>query len=132
MQPSDAAVAPYPRLVFVYNADTGFFNLAADTAHKLFSPQTYPCRLCDLTHGVWRMRPEWAQFIQESPVALVFLHRDEFHAQYADWTAEPLPAVWMDGGAGALQLLLDAQALNDLKTLEELKVLCLEKLVQAL
>jgi hypothetical protein len=115
------------QLVFVYNADAGFFNLAADVAHKIFSPATYPCHLCDLTHGVLRMRPEWAQFIQESPVGLVFLHRDEFHAQYAEWRAEPLPAVWMDVGTGTLQLLLDAQTLNAINTLEALKVLCLEK-----
>jgi len=119
------------QLVFVYNADAGFFNLAADVAHKIFSPATYPCHLCDLTHGVLRMRPEWAQFIQESPVGLVFLHRDEFHAQYADWQTEPLPAVWMDVGTGTLQLLLDAQTLNAINTLEALKVFCLEKLVQA-
>ena len=128
MQPSDTGVAQRPRLVFVYNADAGFFNLAVDIAHKLFSPQTYPCRLCDLTHGVWRMRPEWAQFIQESPVELAFLHRDEFHAQYAEWTAEPLPAVWVDGGTGALQVLLDASTLNAAHTLDELKNLCLEQL----
>ncbi len=27
-------------LLFVYNADSGFFNTLADTGHKLFSPTT--------------------------------------------------------------------------------------------
>ena len=39
-------------LLFVYNADSGFFNTLADIGHKLFSPATYPCQLCAITHGV--------------------------------------------------------------------------------
>jgi hypothetical protein len=38
-------------LLFVYNADSGVFNLVTDIAHKIFSPQTYACQLCCITHG---------------------------------------------------------------------------------
>jgi len=38
-----------PRLLFVYNADTGRFNRLADAAHKVLSPQAYQCVLCKVT-----------------------------------------------------------------------------------
>ena len=38
-----------PRLLFVYNADTGLFNALADSAHKILSPQTYQWVLCEVT-----------------------------------------------------------------------------------
>ena len=42
-------------LILVYNADSGFFNALADSAHKLLSPSTYDCRLCALTYGAIQM-----------------------------------------------------------------------------
>lgn len=99
-------------LLFVYNADTGFFNLAADIAHKVFSPSTYPCRLCDLTHGVWRIRPEWEAFVRASPVPMTFLHRDEFRAQYPQWDTTALPAVFFVHAEGTITLHLTAEELD--------------------
>ena len=32
-------------IVFVYNADSGLFNMVTDTAHKMLSPDTYECNL---------------------------------------------------------------------------------------
>ncbi len=48
-----------PTLLFVYNADSGFFNLAADIARKIFSPQTYDCNLCAITHDAFAMKNDW-------------------------------------------------------------------------
>ncbi|MDX2135399.1 MAG: hypothetical protein SFV52_11445 [Saprospiraceae bacterium] len=107
-------------LLFVYNADTGFFNLAADIAHKVFSPSTYPCRLCDLTHGVWRIRPDWEAFVRTSPVPMTFLHRDEFQAQYPQWKSTALPAVFLASPDGVLTLHLTADQLNAIHNLTAL------------
>lgn len=71
-------------LLFVYNADSGLFNLVADIGHKLFSPTTYPCRLCALTHGYLKERDSWRRFVESLPCACRFLHRDQFHAEYPD------------------------------------------------
>ncbi len=107
------------KLLFVYNADTGFFNLAADIAHKIFSPATYPCSLCALTHGVFSVRKEWAEFVQAAPVPLAFLHRNEFVVQYAQLKATPLPAVFRCSTAGDCKLVFSAEELSRLESLEE-------------
>ncbi len=65
-------------LMFVYNADSGMFNTLSDMAHKVFSPRTYSCNLCALTHSTFSMRDEWKEFIESLGVELEFLHRDEF------------------------------------------------------
>jgi hypothetical protein len=70
--------AQQPRLVFVYNADSGLFNTMADIGHKIFSPKTYACDLCALTHGYFSERREWRTFIESLTIPCEFLHRDEY------------------------------------------------------
>lgn len=106
-------------LIFVYNADTGWFNLASDIAHKIFSPATYPCSLCALTHGVFAVRPQWEAFVQKLETAPVFLHRDEFLRTHPDWAETPLPLVLHETDAG-LEILLTAAALNRMQGLNAL------------
>jgi len=83
-----------PVLIFVYNADTGFFNLVSDIAHKMLSPETYACNLCKITHSNFGMREEWKSFFAELDAELEFLHRDEFIKKFRmeDMT---LPAVFV-------------------------------------
>ena len=70
------------KLLFVYNADSGVVNTVKDIGHKLFSPQTYDCFLCSLTHGTFRENSEWKSFRQNSAFEMTFLYRDEFERQY--------------------------------------------------
>lgn len=70
------------KLIFIYNADSGLVNTVKDIGHKLFSPQTYDCLLCSLTHGTFRENPEWKTFREHAESEMVFLHRDEFEQQY--------------------------------------------------
>lgn len=75
------------KLVFVYNANSGKLNALLDSAHKIVSPQTYDCKLCDLTYGIVKEHVEWVRF-RESVIAtnpnlqLEFLHKDEFEKAY--------------------------------------------------
>ena len=81
-----------PHLLFVYNADSGLFNTISDIGHKIFSPQTYDCRLCAITHGYFVERKAWRTFIEALAAECEFLHRDEFRRRYpANDTS--LPAV---------------------------------------
>ena len=66
------------KLIFVYNADSGVFNLLGDMAHKMFSPKTYQCSLCALTHGNFGMRREFSDYLKTLPEPFEFLHADEF------------------------------------------------------
>lgn len=108
-------------LLFVYNADSGRWNAYLDMAHKIFSPSTYPCSLCDLTYGIFKIRPEWDDFVKNAPVPMAFLHRDEFWEQYPAWREWPLPTVLKVGSDGHILPLLGAAELDGLETIEALK-----------
>lgn len=108
-------------LLFVYNADSGLFNTLGDIGHKLFSPSTYPCRLCAITHGYLVERAEWRAFIDSLGVGCEFLHRDQFQERFPG-TAITLPAVFhlTDGEP---RVCVDAAALSACGGMEELKAL---------
>jgi hypothetical protein len=111
-------------LVFVYNADSGVFNTLADAAHKIFSPRTYACNLCALTHSAVRMRGEWRRFLDGLGRPLEFLHADELKARYGV-SGVPLPAVfWKEGER--LKVLAGADSINACATLDDLKRLILD------
>jgi hypothetical protein len=109
------------KLVFVYNADSGLFNLVTDIAHKIFSPQTYACQLCNITHGTLQIHEEWKAFIEELPLTCEFLHRDEFLRMYTEIEHE-FPAIYTLS-KGALQLCVDAREINLCNDLLKLKSL---------
>jgi hypothetical protein len=111
-------------LVFVYNADSGVFNALADAAHKIFSPHTYACNLCALTHTAVGMRGEWKRFLEGLDRPLEFLHADELEARYGV-TGVPLPALFRREGE-RLSVLAGADAINACGTLDELKRLVLD------
>lgn len=117
-----------PTLVFVYNADSGVFNTLADAAHKIFSPRTYACNLCALTHTAVRMRGDWREFLDRLGLPLEFLHADELAARY-NLTGVTLPAVFTKDG-GELSMLAGADSINACRTLDDLKRLILEGLAR--
>jgi hypothetical protein len=84
-------------LVFVYNAEAGVLNGIMDSAHKLFSPSTYACDLCAITHGLTRIKPEWRAWLQQSGRDVQFYHRSDFRQA---WPAVdiPLPTILMQEG----------------------------------
>jgi hypothetical protein len=115
---------PKQALVFVYNADSGLFNTVADVAHKVFSPKTYRCNLCALTHSTFGMRQSWKQFLAELDRPLEFLHADELKSRYAV-SGVPLPAIFKKEGE-RLELLIDADSINSCRTMDDLKRLIKE------
>jgi hypothetical protein len=117
-----------PKLVFVYNADSGVFNTLADAAHKIFSPRTYACNLCALTHTAVRMRGEWREFLDGLGLPLEFLHADEFEARYGPKGVR-LPSVFAEDGRG-LSVLAGADSIDACRTLDDLKRLIAEGLAR--
>lgn len=112
--------APTTRLLFVYNADTGLFNTMADIGHKIFSPSTYKCDLCMLTHGYFSERDEWRDFVESLQVSAEFIHRDEFRTQYPDMEID-LPAVIIQKADSPPKVCINARSLHDCKDLDGLK-----------
>ena len=112
-----------PGLVFVYNANSGLFNAVSDAAHKIFSPRTYQCNLCAITHSALRMRREWRQFLDGLGVPLEFLHADELKARYGV-AGVPLPAIFKRASEG-VEVVIDAESINACRTDDDLKRLIL-------
>jgi len=106
-------------LLFVYNADTGMFNTLADIGHKIFSPKTYQCDLCMLTHGYFSERDEWREFIEQLPIQAAFMHRDEFRQQHPQVDVA-LPAVFLQRGE-QIKVCVNARSLRDCADLDDLK-----------
>ena len=109
------------KLIFVYNADSGQWNAYLDMAHKIFSPKTYPCSLCDITYGIFKIRPEWDDFIKNTNIPLDFLHKDEFLMAYPNSEFQDFPFVLSEDEKGKQALFLDAKRLNECKSVSELK-----------
>jgi hypothetical protein len=110
-----------PSLVLVYNAESGLFNALADMAHKVFSPRTYQCNLCALTHSATGMHKSWKRFLKTLDRPLEFLHADELKSRYGISDLK-LPAIFKKE-AQRLELLIDADSINACLTLDDLKQL---------
>lgn len=104
------------KLLFIYNADSGIINVAKDIGHKLFSPQTYDCFLCSLTHGTFRENQEWKTFREKSPVEMVFFHRDEFEKEYG--LNFDYPVILKE--AGSLEVAISRDLLGTFSSLDDL------------
>lgn len=79
-------------LLFVYNADSGKLNALLDSAHKIVSPSTYNCQLCQLTYGLLNEKQSWKRFREQLDEDVLFLHRDEFEKQFAQQLKYPFLA----------------------------------------
>jgi hypothetical protein len=118
-----------PILVFVYNADSGLFNTLSDIGHKIFSPNTYQCRLCEITHSYFHMRSEWQEYVENLGIECEFLHRDEFKNKYVldDYA---FPAIYVKSADG-LAFCLGPQDINQCTKIEELRALIRERCLSA-
>ncbi len=117
------------QLVFVYNANSGLLNLGKDVLHKLVSPTTYPCKLCDLTYGVMSEKREWVACRKRLPLKQLYLHKDEFQERYGS-RSERLPAVFFEN-AGQLEVLIGAKEMDRMDSLNEF-IRVLEQRIQDL
>lgn len=110
-------------VIMIWNADSGWSNAVMDSLHKFFSPRTYPCSLCQITHGTMGPKPDWNKFLKNWDYEVYFLHRDEFlNAQLKVDTLDlKFPTILQFRG-GIWRELLSAEQLKQLSSLEELKV----------
>jgi hypothetical protein len=104
------------KLVFVYNADSDPVSGLFDIGHKLFSPETYQCGLCSLTHDTFSEKQAWKSFREESAVDMEFLHRDEFEKKYG--VSHEYPVVLRSNGE--LDLVLSKNDIDAIGSVEEL------------
>ena len=104
------------KLIFVYNADSGMLNTVKDISHKLFSPETYDCFLCSLTHDTFKENSAWKTFRNSSATEMVFLHRDEFEQKYKRKLEYPVVLKKADD----LETVISKETLASYSTLSDL------------
>ena len=117
------------KLIFIYNANSGKRNAILDSMHKIFSPSTYDCNLCDITYGLVSENRTWKKFHEESKHDMVFLHKDEFAKKYASKFGAKFtfPIVLIEGING-LEVFISTEELNVLNTPKMLIQLVEERL----
>jgi len=114
-----------PKLVFVYNADSGFVKGLKDYVHKQVKPQTYNCNLCAITWGSFGVKKDWKTFVSEIGIPTDFLHRDEFVDKY-HLKDQKYPCAYLVRGA-KLELFIDHDEINKCKSLDQLMDLVRKK-----
>ncbi|WP_135610308.1 hypothetical protein [Methanococcoides sp. AM1] len=113
-------------IVFVYNADSGLFNEMKDYVHKMVSPSSYGCNLCAITYGNAGMKSEWRSFVDDLPIPVVFLHKDEFDKEY-NYPGASFPCVYLEKDH-RLDLLITPDEINGCNDIGDLKALVNDKL----
>lgn len=116
------------KLIFVYNADSGLGNLILDGAHKILSPSTYDCKLCEITFGAFTENAIWKKFRTSFHNEMEFLHRDEFKKAYASKFGHKFtfPIVLLASDRG-LEVLIKTAEMNNLNSTEDLIALVAER-----
>lgn len=99
-------------LFLIYNANSGLMNLAIDSLHKMFSPQTYACNLCSITHGFIGVKQEWANFTRELDYNIVYLHKDEWEKQ--EGSSMHYPSIFISEN-NTFKEVLNAEQINKMK-----------------
>ncbi len=83
---------PEQKILFIYNADSGFANALIDQGKKYLTPSQYACQLCMVSYGPLGMRKDWKKFVSSLPYEVVFLHKDELSVRYPN-VKTSLPAM---------------------------------------
>ena len=116
------------KLIFIYNADSGLKNALLDSAHKILSPSTYDCKLCDITFGVFTEDKVWKKFREQTNLEMEFLHKDEYKKQYASKFGNkytfPIILAQVDND---LQVFVGSKEMNNLEDAESLTKIIQER-----
>lgn len=110
-------VSDHPRLILVYNADSGLITALMHAVHKQVQPSTYPCSLCAITYGAVSMKREWKRFLTGLMHEVVIHHRDDFTAAFPGLGAGgarevALPAILISDSGEEPRVMIDASELD--------------------
>ena len=108
-----------PRLILLYNAESGFMNAVWDSVQKIVSPGSYQCALCALSHGTFTMRGPWRAFLKGLPLSVEEYHRDEFASAFPEAEIQPAAILIADSDAKP-RILVSAEELDAIESLDRL------------
>ena len=109
------------QLVFVYNANAGKANAIFDSMHKVLSPSTYNCKLCEMTFDIFSENKKWKQFRKNSDIQMLFYHKDEFGEKYKYLRASifDFPIIFSEEN-DVLNVLISSKELKDIENVDVL------------
>lgn len=116
-------------LVFVYNGDSGLINGLMHLMHKAISPETYECQLCAIVYDGARQSKDWKSFINGINIKAEYFHRDTFIKTYGILETD-LPAIFLKTDNDVLELVVNAQDFQSIKTMEQLQQQIKQVLIQ--
>jgi hypothetical protein len=108
------------KLHFVYNVELTPSALVADFIHRLRDPETYPCRLCDLTYGRFIKKPAWIAFLRRFDVDTLFYTKDEFARKHPQ-IQHKWPVVLAERSPDEFEVFLSREELAALRSLADLE-----------
>jgi len=109
------------KLIFVYNANSGIGNMILDGVHKIVSPGTYKCNLCDITYGAFAENKVWKKFREGTTLEMEFLHKNEFQKQYASKFGHKVTfPIVLTATNNVLEVFIATEELNALNSTVEL------------
>ncbi|WBL26240.1 GTPase [Zunongwangia sp. HGR-M22] len=111
----------HKKLIFVYNANSGWWNSVLDSAHKILKPDNYSCKLCSVTHGLAGENSTWKNYRKSSNIDMEFYHKDEFLKFFASkyLLKFTFPTVLFSQHEG-LQVLISAEEFEEISSVEKL------------
>lgn len=113
---------PDSALLFVWNAVGGWQYAIVDSLRKFLAPESYPCSLCKITHGMLGPKQEWELFLQSWKRTVYFLHRNEFLEYLPDLKSKyrEFPVI-LEFKNQAWHTVVTSETLATLKNVAELK-----------
>lgn len=116
------------KLLFIYNANSGKLNASLDVLHKAFSPSTYNCNLCSITHGILQENETWKAFRKSGKEPMEFLHIDEFQKQYKSKFGHKFSfPIVLAATENGLEVFISSEEINAIGQPEELIELIKER-----
>lgn len=106
-------------LIFVYNAKQGIANKLFDAGHKLFSPSTYACELCSLSHHAFGARASWKKFLNETQIPIRVMYQDGFEKEFKEKLQFP---VVLTHDSSGICCILDKNEIRQFNDLDEMLV----------
>ena len=86
------------KLIFIYNASDDLPSISFDFIHKIISPSTYQCNLCNVTYGNVSMHKEWKEYIESFPLEIEFLYKNNYSQYYKNLKINEFPVAYKYNG----------------------------------
>lgn len=104
-------------ILMVYNANSGLISSSFGALHKIISPKTYQCNLCKITHGAFKEKKEWTDFVKKSKHNFKFMYSDEFEERFKQKFSYPCV---LSKNEASFDIILDNQTMKSFSNLEDL------------